>query len=218
MDLHTTLVRNDGENILPSLFVTLGTKSEFGRFFANLVEDAQQGKGLQEVAKAWNDDNGLEIWGESEAYDINGTDADESEQVENIELGNEDWVEVGSVQGISPASTPVEAPVEDKPSPTADAVEPDTTQAPDVAEENGLANEPSEPPSEKTDAELTKPEANGSHGEEEEGADLIDYDDEDYAQGGNGVETAPKQEEIDNDQPGMSGFISTRPHYLMSIF
>ncbi|KAL5354581.1 hypothetical protein ACLOAV_000670 [Pseudogymnoascus australis] len=201
VDLHTTLVRNDGENTLPSLFVTLGTKSEFGRFFANLVEDAQQGKGLQEVAKAWNEDNGLEIWGESEAYDINGTDADESEQVENIGLGNDDWVEVGSAQGISPGSPPVEAPVEEKLSPTADAVEPDTTQAPDVAQENGLENEPSEPRSEKTDTELTKSEANGSHEEEEEGADLIDYDDEDYAPGGNGVETAPKQEEIDYDQP-----------------
>ncbi|OBT60954.1 hypothetical protein VE03_09771 [Pseudogymnoascus sp. 23342-1-I1] len=206
VDLHTTLVRNDGENTLPSLFVTLGTKSEFGHFFANLVEDARQGKGLQEVAKAWNEDNGLEIWGESEAYDINGTD--ESEQVENVELGNEDWIEVGSVQGISPGSPPVEEsveePVEEKPSPTADAVEPGTAQAPDVVEENGLSNEPSEPSEpqgEAPTAELTKPEANGSHEEEEEGGDLIDYDDEDYAEGGNGIETAPKQEEIDYDQP-----------------
>lgn len=220
MDLHTTLVRNDGENTLPSLFVTLGTKSEFGRFFENLVEDARQGKGLQEVAKSWNEDNGLEIWGESEAYDINGIDADESEQVENVELGNEDWTEVGSVQDISPGSPFVEAPTEEKPSTTADVVEPDTTQVLGVAEEDvsNEPSEPSEPRSENHDAKLTKPEANGNHEEEEEGGDLIDYDDEDYAQGGNGVETAPKQEETDYEQPGMSEFIYTPPQFLMFIF
>lgn len=217
VDLHTTLVRNDGENTLPSLYVTLGTKSEFGRFFENLVEDARQGKGLQEVAKSWNEDNGLEIWGESEAYDINGIDADESEQVENVELGNEDWTEVGSVQDISPGSPSVEVPTEEKPSTTADAVEPDTTKVPGVAEED-VSNEPNEPRSENHDAELTKPEANGSHVEEEEGRDLIDYDDEDYAQGGNGVEIAPKQEETDYEQPGMPEFIYTLPQFLMFIF
>ncbi|KFY87729.1 hypothetical protein V500_06802 [Pseudogymnoascus sp. VKM F-4518 (FW-2643)] len=200
VDLHTTLVRNDGENTLPSLYVTLGTKSEFGRFFENLAQDARQGKGLQEVAKSWNEDNGLEIWGESEAYDINGIDADESEQVENVELGNEDWTEVGSVQDISPGSPSVEASTEEKPSTAADAVEPDTTQVPGVSEED-VSNEPNEPRSENHDAELTKPEANGNHEEEEDGGDLIDYDDEDYAQGGNEVETAPKQEETDYEQP-----------------
>lgn len=220
VDLHTTLVRNDGENTLPSLYVTLGTKSEFGRFFENLTQDARQGKGLQEVAKSWNEDNGLEIWGESEAYDINGIDADESEQVENVELGNEDWTEVGSVQDTSPGSPSVEVPTEEKPLTTADAVEPDTTQVLGVVEEDvsNEPNEPNEPRSENHDAELTKPEANGNHEEEEEGGDLIDYDDEDYAQGGNGVETAPKQEETDYEQPGMSEFIYTLPKFLMFIF
>ncbi|KFY18558.1 hypothetical protein V493_08518 [Pseudogymnoascus sp. VKM F-4281 (FW-2241)] len=200
VDLHTTLVRNDGEDTLPSLFVTLGTKSEFGRFFANLVEDARQGKGLKEVAKAWNEDNGLEIWGELEAFgDINGPDANGSEQVETVGWENEDWTEIGSVRGVSPGSPFVEAPIEEKPSTTADAVELDTTKVPDAAEEGGL--EPSEQRTEKHDAELTKPEANGNHGEEEEGGDLIDYDDEDYAQGGNVVETAIEQEQTDYDQP-----------------
>ncbi|KFY70197.1 hypothetical protein V499_09376 [Pseudogymnoascus sp. VKM F-103] len=195
-DLHTTLVRNDGADILPSLFVTLATKSEFSRFFANLAEDARQGKGLQEVAKSWNEDNGLELWGESEAYDINGVDADGSEHLENFELG-EDWTEVGSVQDISPGSPALEAPTEEEKPTTSDVAEPDTTEVPTVVEEN----EPSEPTNEKHDAELTKPEANGNHEEEEEGGDLIDYDDEDYAQGGNVVETAPKQEQTDYEQP-----------------
>ncbi|KFY06689.1 hypothetical protein V492_07833 [Pseudogymnoascus sp. VKM F-4246] len=193
VDLHTTLVRNDGEDTLPSLYVTLGTKSEFGRFFANLVEDARQGKGLQEVAKSWNEDIGLEVWGESEAYDINGIDDDESEQVEKVELG-EDWTELGSVQEVSPGSPSAEAPTEEKPT-TSDAVETDTAQVPEVAKENEL----SEPQTEKHEAESTKAEANGSHEEEEE--DILDYDDEDYAQGGEGVETAPEQEQTDYDQP-----------------
>ncbi|OBT86447.1 hypothetical protein VE02_05349 [Pseudogymnoascus sp. 03VT05] len=195
VDLHTTLIRNDGADTWPTLFVTLATKSEFGRFFANLVEDAQKGKGLREVANSWNEDNGLEIWGESEAFDINGIDADGSEHVENLELG-EDWTEVGSVQDISLGSPAAEAPTVEKPT-TSDAAELDTTGVPVVVKEN----EPSEPTNEKHDAELTKPEANGNHEEEEEGGDLIDYDDEDYAGGGNGVETAPKQEETDYEQP-----------------
>ncbi|OBT77974.1 hypothetical protein VF21_04327 [Pseudogymnoascus sp. 05NY08] len=195
VDLHTTLIRNDGADTLPTLLVTLATKSEFGRFFANLVEDAQKGKGLREVANSWNEDNGLEIWGESEAFDINGIDADGSEHVENLELG-EDWTEVGSVQDISPGSPAAEALTEEKPT-TSDVAEPDTTEVPVVAEEN----EPSEPTNEKHDAELTKPEANGNHEEEEEGGDLIDYDDEDYAEGGNGVETVPKQDQTDYEQP-----------------
>jgi hypothetical protein len=209
VDLHTTLIRNDSKDTLPPLFVTLATKSEFGRFFANLVEDARQGKGLQEVANAWNEDNGLELWGESEAYeDINGTDGDDSQQVEHVELGTEDWTEVGSVQDISPGSPSVEAPVEEKPAATAHAGETDTTQVPDVAEEGGLPNEPSEPQSENDAVEPAEPETNGNH-EEEEGGDLLDYDDEDYAQGGDGVEPASKQEKPDYDQPGMSRFNPT---------
>ncbi|KFX85702.1 hypothetical protein V490_09468 [Pseudogymnoascus sp. VKM F-3557] len=201
VDLHTTLIRNDSKDTLPPLFVTLATKSEFGRFFANLVEDARQGKGLQEVANAWNEDNGLELWGESEAYeDINGTDGDESQQVEHVELGTEDWTEVGSGQDISPGSPSVEAPIEENPAATADAGETDTTQVPDVEEEGGLSNEPSEPQSENHAMEPAKPEENGTHEEEEEGGDLLDYDEEDHAQGGDGVEPASKQEETDYDQ------------------
>lgn len=190
--------------------MTLGTKSEFGRFFANLVEDARQGKGLQEVAKAWNEDNGLEIWGESEAYeDMNGTDGDESQQVENVQLGNEDWTEVGSVQDISPGSPSVEAPIEEEPAATAGTGETDTTKVPDSAEEGVLSNEPSEPQTETHAVEPAKPEANGNGEEEEEGGDFLDYDDEDYAQGGDGVEPASKQDKAGYDQPGMSGFNPT---------
>lgn len=204
VDIHTTLLRNDGESTLPTLLVTLHTKPGFGIRIKDLLSDAQAGVGLKQVAAAanpWNEDNGLETWGESEIYDINGIDADESEQVENIELG-EDWTEVGSVHGVSPGSPSAEAPTEEKPT-TTDTAEPETNQVPEVLEENVVSNEPREPQNEGHDADLAKPEANGSHEEEEEGGDLLDYDDEDYAQGGDGVETAREQEQADYDQPGM---------------
>jgi len=202
---------------MPPLYVTLGTRPEFAKSFGKLVEDAKQGKGLYEVVKSWSEDDELDVWAGSEGYveeaspaaDV--TNEDNIEEAENKAEQNGAWAESGAFEDGAQQHVSLKASIDDDLVAISAGEHLDANKDVDRVGQNGSSDEPDVSWARGHDATTTELGGNGNHHDEvDEDSDLIDYEDEDYAQAGNGILAAPKQQKnINSNESGTSNYFST---------
>lgn len=91
INLHDTLLRNDGVESHRPLYMALGTRLNFSKRVATLIAEAAEGKGLSQLIN-WDD--------ASEQIDESGVD--ESLQSDDAVLNDQDNSEVSAIQPVEP--------------------------------------------------------------------------------------------------------------------
>jgi hypothetical protein len=201
---------------MPPLYVTLGARPEFAKSFGKLVEDAKQGKGLYEVVKSWSGDEELDVWADSEVYVEEASLAADVTNEDNIEeaetKAEEDgaWTESGTFEGGDQQHVSLKESIDDDLAISA-GERLDAIKDADRVGPNGSLDELDISWASGHDATTAELGENGNrHDEVDEDGDLIDYEDEDYAQAGNGILAAPKQQKnINTNESGTWNYFST---------
>lgn len=202
VNVHTTLLRNDGRIEMPPLYITLNTKPEFGRTLEKMIEDAKSGHGLNEIMEIWDADEGTD-WAGSEhglEGETSGVDDDYYEENENFDDAQTAENEPSAAEKTAeenenqhPDEKPAAAQKETSPEqvdqsneaatePTEDDGAPDPT-----AEEQPTQAEAIQGQEESGTEALTKPAVEAEkpsseqHDVHDEEDDLIDYEDDDYS-------------------------------------
>lgn len=202
VNVHTTLLRNDGRTAMPPLYITLNTKPEFGRTLEKMIEDAKSGRGLDEIMEIWDADEETD-WAGSEHEqegEISGVDGDyygenenydDTQAAENEPSAGEKTAEENENQ--QPDKKPAAAQKETSP----EQVDQSNEAATELTEDDGAPDptaeeQPTQPEAiqgqKKSGTEaVIKPvveaEKPGSeqHDVHDEEDDLIDYEDDDYS-------------------------------------
>lgn len=202
VNVHTTLLHNDGRTEMPPLYITLNTKPEFGRTLEKMIEDAKSGHGLNEVIEIWDADEGTD-WADSEhghEGETSGVDDDYYEEHENYDDAQAAENEPSAGEKTAeenenqhPDERPAAAQKENLPEQLDHSNEAATEPTADDGAPNPTAKEqPTQPEAiqgqEKSGTEaLTKPAveaekpSSDQHDVHDEEDDLIDYEDDDYS-------------------------------------
>ena len=202
VNVHTTLLRNDGRIEMPPLYITLNTKPEFGRTLEKMIEDARSGHGLNEIMEIWDADEETEWAGSEHGYEgeTSGVDDDYYEENENYDsaqtaknepLADEKMAEENENQRPDerPAAAQKETSPEQVDQKNEAATEPTTDNGASdpSAQEQATQSEAIEGQERSGTEAVIKPameaekRSSDQHGVHDEEDDLIDYEDDDYS-------------------------------------
>lgn len=201
VNVHTTLLRNDGRTEMPPLYITLNTKPEFGRTLEKMIEDAKSGHGLNEIMEIWDADEGTDWAGSEHGHEgeTSGVDDyyeqnenyDDAQTAENEPSAGEKTVEENENQ------YPEEKPAAAQRETSSEQVDQSNEAATEPAEDDGAPDptaeeQPTQPEAvqgqekggteavTKAALEAEKP-SSEQHDVPDEEDDLIDYEDDDYS-------------------------------------
>lgn len=202
VNVHTTLLRNDGRTEMPPLYITLNTKPEFGRTLEKMIGDAKSGHGLNEIMDIWDVDEGTDWAGSEHGHEgeTSGVDDEYYEENENYDGAQTAEKEpsagektIEEIENQHPDEKPAAAQKEKSPeqidqSNEAAAEPTEEDSAPDPTAEEQPAQPEAIQGQEKSGIEATTKPAEESekpgseqHDVHDEEDDLIDYEDDDYS-------------------------------------
>lgn len=101
IDLHTTLLHNDGQPEMPPLYVTLSTKPDFGKLVANMTQYALHGHGFTEISQSWAGQEAIGEWTGSDEEIEDEFSGHEDESYEHVEGEDYEQAENGDANATS---------------------------------------------------------------------------------------------------------------------